>query len=140
MQIQSSITPHLEVLHKGKVYVETVLKKYPNLSTLDGLVHLAVEISIQHKTLDIALKKLHTTLKILLEVNSTFLAKHGIVPQDPLTLVSKRGRYTNGEKYTKGEIYTYMGECQIYHFLLHSFIHFLKIKWKVCKQPKEGGK
>ena len=46
MQIQSSITPHLEVLHKEKVYVEIVLKKDPNLSILDGLVHLAAETTI----------------------------------------------------------------------------------------------
>ena len=80
MQIQSSITPHLEVLHKEQVYVETILKKNPNLSTLDGLVHLATEISIQHKSLDIALENWDATLKILLEVNSTFLAKYGITP------------------------------------------------------------
>ena len=36
MQIQSSITPHLEVLHKEQAYAEIVLKKDPNLSTLDG--------------------------------------------------------------------------------------------------------
>ena len=33
MQIQASITPHLEVLHKEHMYAETVLKKDPNLST-----------------------------------------------------------------------------------------------------------
>ena len=80
MQIQSSITPHLKVLHEEKVYVETILKKDPNLSTLDGLVHLIVEIAIQHKSLDIALENWDATLKILLEVNSTFLAKYGITP------------------------------------------------------------
>ena len=69
MQIQSSISPHLEVLHKEQAYAEIVLKKDPNLSTLDGLVHLAVEISIQHNSLDIALEKWHVALKILLEVN-----------------------------------------------------------------------
>ena len=46
MQIQSSITPHLEVLHKEQAYVETVLKKDPNISTLDGLVHLSIETTI----------------------------------------------------------------------------------------------
>ena len=80
MQIQSSITPHLEVLHKEQAYVETVLKKDPNLSTLDGFVHLVVEIAIQHKSLDISLKNWDATLKILLGVNNTFLAKHGITP------------------------------------------------------------
>ena len=48
MQMQASITPHLEVLHKEQMYVEIVLKKDPNLSTHDGLVDLAVELSIQH--------------------------------------------------------------------------------------------
>ena len=46
MQIQSSITPHLEVLHKEQVYAEIVLKKDPNLSRLDGLVHFAAETAI----------------------------------------------------------------------------------------------
>ena len=43
MQILSSITTHLEVLHMEPAYAETVIKKDPNLSTLDGLVHLAAE-------------------------------------------------------------------------------------------------
>ena len=80
MQIQSSITPHLEVLHKEKAYAETILKKDSNLSTLDGLVHLAIETSIQHKSLDIVLENWDATLKALLEVNSNFLAKYGITP------------------------------------------------------------
>ena len=46
MQIQSSITPHLEVLHKEQVYAEIVSKKNPNLSTLDGLLHLATKTAI----------------------------------------------------------------------------------------------
>ena len=80
MQIQSSITPHLEVLHKEQAYTKTILKKDPNISTLDGLVHLAVEISIRHKSLDIGLENWDVALKILLEVNCTFLAKYGITP------------------------------------------------------------
>ena len=55
MQIQSSITPHLEVLHKEQMYAETVLKKDPNLSTHEGLVDLAAELAIQHKSSDIEL-------------------------------------------------------------------------------------
>ena len=78
MQIYSSITPHLEVLHKEQIYVETVLKKDPNLSTLEGLVHLAAKLAIQHKSLDIALDNWDAALKVLLEVNKTFLSKHGI--------------------------------------------------------------
>ena len=68
----------MEVLHKEKMYAEIVLKKYSNLSTSDGLVHLAAEIVIQHKSLDIALANWDATLKTLLEVNITFLAKNGI--------------------------------------------------------------
>ena len=78
MQIQSSITPHLEVLHKEKMYAEIVWKKDPNLSTHEGLVDLAAELAIQHKSLDVALNNWDVALKILLEVNKTFLAKHGI--------------------------------------------------------------
>ena len=46
MKIQSSITPHLEVLHKEKMYAKTVLKKYFNLSTHEGLLDLAAELAI----------------------------------------------------------------------------------------------
>ena len=80
MQIQASITPHLEVLHKEKMYAETVLKKDPNISTHEGLVDLATELAVQQKSLDVVLKNYDVALKILLEVNKTFLAKHGITP------------------------------------------------------------
>ena len=83
IQIQSSITPHFEVLHKEQMYAETILKKDLNLSTSDGLVHLAAEIAIQYKSLDIALTNWDTALKILLEVNITFLAKYGINLSNP---------------------------------------------------------
>ena len=78
MHIQYSITPHLEVLHKEKVYAKTILKKDPNLSTLDRLVHLDIETTIQHKSLEIALENWDAALKMIMEVNSTFLAKYGI--------------------------------------------------------------
>ena len=78
MKIQASITPHLEVLHKEKMYAEIVLKKDPNISTHEGLVDLPAKLAIQHKSLDIALNNWDATLKILLEVNKTFLAKHHI--------------------------------------------------------------
>ena len=80
MQIQASITPHLEVLHKEQMYLETVLKKDPNLSTHEGLVDLAAKLAIQHNSLDIALNNWDAALKVLLEVNNTFLAKYGITP------------------------------------------------------------
>ena len=60
------------------MYTETVLKKDPNLSTHEGLVDLVAELAIQHKSMDIALENWDATLKVLLEVNKTFLAKHGI--------------------------------------------------------------
>ena len=80
LQLQASITPHLEILHKEQAYAENVLKKDPNLSTLDGLVHLAVETAIQHKSLEIALNHWHATLRMIIEVNSKFLAKYGLNP------------------------------------------------------------
>ena len=46
VQIQSAITPHTEVLHKEQAYVENILKKDPNISTLEGLIHLAIETDI----------------------------------------------------------------------------------------------
>ena len=78
MQIKSSITPHLQVLHKEQMYAEIVLKKDPNISTHEGLVDLAIELVIQHKPLDVALNNWDVALKILLEVNSVFFAKYGI--------------------------------------------------------------
>ena len=78
MKIQASITPHLEVLHEDQMYVETVLKKDPNISTHEGLVDLVAKLAIQHKSLDIAFNNWDATLKVLLEVNKIFLAKHDI--------------------------------------------------------------
>ena len=76
--MQASIIPHLEVLHKEQMYAKKILKKDPNISTHDGLIDLATELAIQHKSLDIALNNWDAALKILLDVNKTFLAKHGI--------------------------------------------------------------
>ena len=45
----------MEILQKELAYAEIVLKKDPNLSTLDGLVHLATETTIQIKSLDVAI-------------------------------------------------------------------------------------
>ena len=80
MQLQSSITPHLEVLHKEQAYVEIVLNKDPNLSTLDGIFHLAAETTIQHKSLEIPLHNWDADLKMIMEVNSAFLVKYGLKP------------------------------------------------------------
>ena len=46
INIQASLTPHMEILQKELAHAKTLLKKDPNLSTLDGLVHLANEIAI----------------------------------------------------------------------------------------------
>ena len=76
IQIQSAITSHLEVLQKELAYAENVLKKDPNLSTLEDLVHLAEESTIQLKSLKIALENWDAALKIVMEVNKSFLAKY----------------------------------------------------------------
>ena len=55
INIQVSLTPHMEILQQELAYAKTLLKKDPNLSTLDNLVHLAIETSIQLKSLDVAL-------------------------------------------------------------------------------------
>ena len=44
----------MEILHKELGFVETLLKKDPNISTFDGLVHLAVDLAVQIKSLDVA--------------------------------------------------------------------------------------
>ena len=35
VQIQASVTPHIEILQKELAYAKTILKKDPNLSTID---------------------------------------------------------------------------------------------------------
>ena len=62
------------------MYTKTILKRDPNLSTHEGLVDLAAELAIQHKSLEIALDSWDVDMKILLEVNKTFLEKHDITP------------------------------------------------------------
>ena len=44
------------ILQKELSYAENVLKKDSNISTLDGLVHLATEITIQIKSLEVTLQ------------------------------------------------------------------------------------
>ena len=43
---QASLTCHMEILQKELAQAKILLKKDPNLSTLDGLVHLAAKITI----------------------------------------------------------------------------------------------
>ena len=68
----------MQILQEELAYAETVLKKDSNLSTLDGLVHLTAETTIQIKSLDVSIENWDATLKIVMEVNKTFLAKYTI--------------------------------------------------------------
>ena len=68
----------MEIMHKELGYAQTLLKKDPNLSTLDGLVHLATEFAIQIKSLDVACDNWDATLKIIMEVHDFCLDKHTI--------------------------------------------------------------
>ena len=62
------------------MYAKIVLKKDPNISTNEGIVDFAAKLVVQENSLDVALNKWDAALKILLEVNETFLAKYGITP------------------------------------------------------------
>ena len=53
----------MEILQKELAYAKTLLKKDPNISTLDGLVHLGAKTTIQLKSLDVALDNWDATLK-----------------------------------------------------------------------------
>ena len=46
INMQASLTPHIDILQKELAYAKTLLKKDTNLSTLDNLVHLVVETTI----------------------------------------------------------------------------------------------
>ena len=76
--IQASLTPHMEILHKELGYAKKLLKKDPNLSTLDDLVHLATELAIQLTSLDVACDNWDVALKIIMEVHESFLDKYTI--------------------------------------------------------------
>ena len=66
----------MDIFYKELGYVENLMKKDPNLSTLDGLVHVATELAIEIKSLDVACENWDATLKIILEVHKSFLNKH----------------------------------------------------------------
>ena len=68
----------MEILNKGLGYAKSLIKKDPNHFTLDGLVHLAAELEIQLKSLDIACDNWDVSLKIIMEVHKTFLNKYTI--------------------------------------------------------------
>lgn len=68
----------MEILHKELGYVETLMKKDPNFSTLDGLVHLTTKLAIQIKSLDVAFENWDASLKIILDGHKSFLDKNTI--------------------------------------------------------------
>ena len=78
ISIQTTLNPHMDIFHKELGYAETLMKKDPNLSTLDGLVHLAIKLAIQIKSLDVACENWDAGHKIILEVHKYFLEKHTI--------------------------------------------------------------
>ena len=76
INIQASLTIHVDILQQELAYTKTLLKKDPNLSTLEGLVHLAVETAIQLKSLDVALGNWDGALKHIMALHKTFLEKY----------------------------------------------------------------
>lgn len=68
----------MEILQKELGYAETLMKKVPNLSTLDDLVHFVVEMAIQIKSLEVACDNWDVSPKIILEVHKSFLEKYTI--------------------------------------------------------------
>ena len=66
----------MEILQKELAYAKTLLKKDPNLSTLDGLVHLAAETTIQLKSLDVALDNWDAAHKHIMVIHKSFLDKY----------------------------------------------------------------
>ena len=75
INIKASLTPHKEILQKELAYAKTLLKKDPNLSTLDGLVHLVAETTIQVKSLDVALDNWDAALRHIMVLHKIFLDK-----------------------------------------------------------------
>ena len=65
----------MEILQKDQSQAKNLLKKDPNLSTLDGLVHLDAEIAIQLKTIDVALDNWDSALQNISVLHKSFLSK-----------------------------------------------------------------
>ena len=68
----------MEIFHKELAFVEKLVKKYTHFYTLEGLVHLVVELAIQIKSLEVACDSWDVALKIILEVHKSFLDKYTI--------------------------------------------------------------
>ena len=75
INIQASLTPHMDILQKELAYAKTLLKKDLNLSTLDDLVHLATKIAIQLKSLDVTLDNYDSAIKHITILHKSFLDK-----------------------------------------------------------------
>ena len=65
----------MDIFQKELAYAKTLLKKYPNLSTLDNLVHLAIDIAIQLKSLHVALDNWDPALRHIIVLHKSFLEK-----------------------------------------------------------------
>ena len=65
----------MEIWQKELAYAKTLLKKDPNLSTLDSLVHLAAETAIQLISLDVALDNWDVALKHIMVIHKKNLDK-----------------------------------------------------------------
>ena len=72
------MTLHMEILQKELAFIETLMKKDTHLSTHEGLVHIATELAIQIKSLEVSCENWDASLKIILEVHKFFLDKHTI--------------------------------------------------------------
>ena len=66
----------MEILQKEIAYAKTLLKKDPNLSTFDGLVHFVVETAIQLKSPAIVLENWDATVRHIRVLDKSFLDKY----------------------------------------------------------------
>ena len=76
INIQASLATHMEILQQELAYTKTLLKKDPDLSTLESFIHLAEEIAIQLKSLDIALDNWDGALKHVMALHIPSLDKY----------------------------------------------------------------
>ena len=90
ISIQTTLTPHMDILHKELGSIETLMKKDPNISTSDGLVHLVAKLAIQIKSLEVACDNWDISLKIILQFHKSFLDKNTIDVY-PIDISVKKG-------------------------------------------------
>ena len=75
INIYSILTTNMELLQKELAFTKTLMKKDPHLSTHEGLVHLAADLVIQIKSLEVACDNWDASLKIMIQVYNFFLDK-----------------------------------------------------------------